>query len=381
MKNNLEEISVQQLFFNKKIDKGIKIKDIDPAILFEKYMGILLEKKVTDLHFSVDKQNSVISYRFNSTLIEFEKIPKKIYDKILTKIQILSKIDVVNDKDPSDGSFAFYNQRFRISLIRNTDGINCVIRKLKDISDLTVENLNYPEKFIDYIEKIKMMKSGLILFSGPTGSGKSTALAYILLDILKYKSKKIITIENPLEYQIPGAQQIEINSDSEKTTLLKNILRHDPDILMTGEIRTEEMSKLTVEAAMTGHLVFSTIHSNDVFNVINRLIEKGIKQNDILNSVKLIFNQNFVKIKCDCYVDENNKGCNKCHNTGYISIKPVFEILEINELTKEYLRKNDIKKIKQTPFYTFYEDELNQLLIKSKISINEYKTFFNDEQR
>ncbi|KLO21112.1 hypothetical protein X275_10410 [Marinitoga sp. 1197] len=377
MKNNLEEIAIQQLYSNKKIHGQFISTEYNKEILLENYLNLLLQEKITDLHFLAYKDFSLVSYRFNTSLIEFDKISKKNYENILTKIQILSGIDIINDRDPSDGSFTFYNHRFRVSLIKNINGINCVIRKLKDISDLIKENLNYPEIFISYVEKIKLLKNGLVLFSGPTGSGKSTALAYILINLLKDSQKKIITIENPLEYNIPGAQQIEIKDDSEKTTILKNILRHDPDILMTGEIRTEEMAKLTIEAAMTGHLVFSTIHSNNVFNVINRLTEKGIALNDILDSVKIIFNQNFVRLLCDCYIDENNKGCQKCHYTGYKSIKPIFEILEINEFIKEFFREDDISKIKNTTFYTSYESELNNLLVKGLISQKEFKSYMN----
>ncbi|GAB6189560.1 hypothetical protein JCM30566_13000 [Marinitoga arctica] len=264
-------------------------------------------------------------------------------------------------------------------MIKNFEGINCVIRKLKNISDLTLDKLNYSDTFINYIEKIKSLKNGLILFSGPTGSGKSTALAFILITILKDFPKKVITLENPLEYKIPGAQQIEIQNDSEKTTILKNILRHDPDVLMTGEIRTEEVARLTIESAMTGHLVFSTIHADNVFNVIHRLKGNGVKLNDILNSVKIIFNQNFVKVLCSCYVDENKKGCERCYNTGYISIIPVFEILEINEYTKDLLKKNDITNIKNSQFYISPKKEINQLYVRGSISSNEYKTFINTE--
>jgi len=373
MKNNLEDIAVQQLYTNKTSDKKIIDISYTSTMLFDKYISFLLEKKITDLHFSVIKNIGVISYRYNTMLATLEKIPLNIYEKVITKIQILSGIDIINDKDPSDGSFTFYNQRFRVSMIKNSDGINCVIRKLKNISDLTLDNLNYSNTFINYIEKIKALKNGLILFSGPTGSGKSTALAYILINILKDYPKKIITLENPLEYKIPGAQQIEIKNDSKKTIILKNVLRHDPDILMTGEIRTEEFAKLTIESSMTGHLVFSTIHADNVFNVINRLVEKGIKLNDILSSVKIIFNQNFVKVLCDCYVDENNKGCDKCYNTGYISITPIFEILEINEFTKELLKKKDIINIKNSQFYVSPKEELNHLFVKGLISSNDYK--------
>lgn len=373
MKNNLEDMAVQQLYTNKPSNKRIIDISYTSTMLFDKYISFLLEKKITDLHFSVTKDAGVILYRYNTMLITLEKIPLNIYEKLITKIQILSGIDIINDKDPSDGSFTFYNQRFRVSMIKNSDGINCVIRKLKDISDLTLNNLNYSNTFINYIEKIKSLKNGLILFSGPTGSGKSTALAYILINILKDYPKKIITLENPLEYKIPGAQQIEIKNDSKKTIILKNILRHDPDILMTGEIRTEEFAKLTIESSMTGHLVFSTIHADNVFNVINRLVEKGVKLNDILSSVKIIFNQNFVKVLCDCYVDENNKGCDKCYNTGYISITPIFEILEINEFTKELLKKNDIINIKNSQFYVSPKEELNHLFVKGLISSNDYK--------
>lgn len=378
MKNNIEELSTMQLFLNKKAKKNKN--DLDTDILFEKYMDILFKERVSDLHFSINKDYGEIFYRYNTQLINFDSIDKNIYNNLITKIQILSKIDIINDKDPSDGSFTFLDQRFRVSLIKNIFGVNCVIRKLRRISDLTLNKLNYPEVFIRNIEKIKLLKDGLIIFSGPTGSGKSTSLAFLILEILKSESKKIITIENPLEYHIPGAQQIEIKNDSEKTNIIKNILRHDPDILMTGEIRTEEIAKLTIESSITGHLVFSTIHSNNVFNVINRLIEMGIKKEEILNSIKIIFNQKFVKKVCDCYKNEKNKGCEKCHFTGFSSIIPIFEILEINDYTRELIYKNDFTNVRNSPFYISGENELNKLYINGDILQQDFLSLINENK-
>lgn len=369
MKNKIFELATKQLFSNETIKEKLIENTYNQTNLFEKYLKLLLEDKVTDLHFSIQNKQGVVSYRFNTMLIEYEKISIEDYNKIITKIQILSGIDIINDRDPSDGSFTFYNNRFRVSMIKDFEGINCVIRKLKTISDL--KNLDYSPKFLNYIEKISNMKSGLILFSGPTGSGKTTALAYLLLNILNKEHKKIITIENPIEYKIPKIEQIEIYNDSEKTNIIKNILRHDPDIIMTGEIRTKEIANITIESAMTGHLVLSTIHANDAFGVIERLKKFGIEEYDILNTIKVIFNQRFVKILCDCYNDENNKGCEKCHYTGYKNIYPIFEILEINENSKNYINNKDIVN---TEYYYNPIDDIKQLYIKGEISDSDYKS-------
>ncbi|WP_165145375.1 ATPase, T2SS/T4P/T4SS family [Marinitoga sp. 38H-ov] len=368
MKNRISELATKQLFTNC-IVKDNSISSTYKINLFEKYLKLLLEDKVTDLHFSIQNNFGIISYRYNTMLIEYEKLPLEDYNKIITKIQILSGIDIINDRDPADGSFTFYDNRFRVSMIRDFEGINCVIRKLKTISDL--KNLNYSNIFLNYVEKILNMNHGLILFSGPTGSGKTTALAYLLINILKKEPKKIITIENPIEYKIPKIEQIEINNDSKKTSIIKNILRHDPDIIMTGEIRTKEIADITIESAMTGHLVLSTIHANNVFGVIERLKKMGIMEYDILNTVKVIFNQRFVKILCDCYKDKNNKGCEKCRYTGYINITPIFEILEINEHSKKQIKNNDI--ISDEYYYNPLE-EIKQLYIKGKISDSDYKS-------
>ncbi|APT75246.1 hypothetical protein LN42_01670 [Marinitoga sp. 1137] len=373
MKSKLEKLAIEQLFTNSTVDFFKKTEDTNSSRLssFEDIMMYLLNNNISDLHFSSKKSCVTIYYRYNTELIKLSELEKDEYKKILTKIQIMSKIDIINNRDPADGSFTFLNNYFRVSLINNNYGTNCVIRKLKTINDLTVENLKYPEEFLKSIESIKLHKDGLIIFSGPTGSGKTTSLAFIILQLLKEKTKKIITIENPLEYIIPGAEQIEIKNDSQKTSILKNILRHDPDIIMTGEIRTDEFAKLTLESAMTGHYVFSTIHANNVFNAIQRLELLGLNKSYLLDTLKIIYNQRFVKILCSC----NKKGCETCKYTGYSDIIPVFEILHINEYTKQMILSNKIDEIKNSIFYISPEIQLNRLLIQGKIDTEEYNQF------
>ena len=208
--------------------------------------------------------------------------------------------------------------------------------------------------FLD--KDILLLNQGLILVTGPTGSGKTTTL-YSMLEHINSEEKKIITIEDPVEYKLKGVIQVNINPDInlDYPTVLKNILRQDPDILMIGEIRDKESLDIAIRAALTGHLVIATLHTNDTIETISRLLDLGAKSYLISTTLKLIISQRLVRSLCEnCKVLDKDlneylpKGCKKCNLSGFSDRKVIEEVLEIDDTVKNYIRdKSNLSKISE----------------------------------
>ena len=368
---------------NSIINKNITIENLEELYIKENVpsnkglYSILLEAikfSASDIHIESLTEQVRIRYRLNGLLKEVARFDKNFLPAIISKLKILSGLDIVEKRKAQDGRFSFlYKEReidFRTSIIPTMNGEKAVIRildkfnynfTLQDLY-LTVEN---KKTFLRAINQ----NSGIILVNGPTGSGKSSTL----YSILKYKNSdevNISTVEDPIEYQIDGINQIQCKDDIglNFATILRSLLRQDPDILMIGEIRDKDTAEIAVKASLTGHLVFSTLHSNDSLGCINRLINLGV--NDYLLSLVLtmIVSQRLVRKLCphckkidseykeklsSLFLDEKNYqdiifytsvGCEKCMNTGYIGRLPIFEIVFFDEkLRNSLLKKEAIK--------------------------------------
>lgn len=368
---------------NSIINKNITIENLEELYIKENVpsnkglYSILLEAikfSASDIHIESLTEQVRIRYRLNGLLKEVARFDKNFLPAIISKLKILSGLDIVEKRKAQDGRFSFlYKEReidFRTSIIPTMNGEKAVIRildkfnynfTLQDLY-LTVEN---KKTFLRAINQ----NSGIILVNGPTGSGKSSTL----YSILKYKNSdevNISTVEDPIEYQIDGINQIQCKDDIglNFATILRSLLRQDPDILMIGEIRDKDTAEIAVKASLTGHLVFSTLHSNDSLGCINRLINLGV--NDYLLSLVLtmIVSQRLVRKLCphckkidseykeklsSLSLDEKNYqdiifytsvGCEKCMNTGYIGRLPIFEIVFFDEkLRNSLLKKEAIK--------------------------------------
>lgn len=361
---NLEEILEHS---NTKLERGIFFI-IKTAIDFFS----------SDIHFEKVNGKIRVRYRINGLLKEITTLDEIYLNPLLSKIKILSSLDIVEKRKPQDGRFSLIYQGreidFRVSIMPTIDYEKIVIRIL--------DKLNYSFSIKDlYLNKNEKIffkginhNNGIILINGPTGSGKSTTL----YSILKYKNSEnfnISTVEDPVEYKIEGINQIQCKNEIglNFATILRSLLRQDPDILMIGEIRDKETAEIAVKASLTGHLVFSTLHSSNSLNSITRLLNLGIDPYILSTVIVMIVSQRLLRKLCPhCKkIDEEavkkleslnvtsaeikNKifythfGCEKCLNTGYVSRIPIFEIIYFdNELKNMLLNKESDEKILET---------------------------------
>ena len=399
MGNSSEKI---EKYFKKTINstmnnnKNSYIEDIEELFIRENVnsnkgiFSILLEAikfSASDIHIEALTDKIRIRYRINSILKEVAEIDKSFLSSIVSKLKILSSLDIVEKRKPQDGRFSLkYKGReidFRTSIIPTMNGEKIVIRILDKFNyNFTLEDLYLSEENKRIFYKAINQNTGIILVNGPTGSGKSSTL----YSILKYKNREevnISTVEDPIEYQIEGINQIQCRNEIglDFVTILRALLRQDPDILMVGEIRDRETAEIAVKASLTGHLVFSTLHSNDSLGCINRLVNLGIDSYLLSLVLQMVVSQRLVRKLCPhCKKeDENYKeklkslnlseekyknvkfytsvGCEKCMETGYIGRIPVFEIIYFDDILKDMLAQK--KEIKQN-FKTLLDDAMDK---------------------
>jgi len=377
-------------------NKNSYIEDIEELFIRENVnsnkgiFSILLEAikfLASDIHIEALTDKIRIRYRINGILKEVAEIDKSYLSSIVSKLKILSSLDIVEKRKPQDGRFSLkYKGReidFRTSIMPTMNGEKIVIRILDKFNyNFTLDDLYLSEKNKRIFYKAINQNNGIILVNGPTGSGKSSTL----YSILKYKNKEevnISTVEDPIEYQIEGINQIQCRNEIglDFATILRALLRQDPDILMVGEIRDRETAEIAVKASLTGHLVFSTLHSNDSLGCINRLVNLGIDNYLLSLVLQMIVSQRLVRKLCPyCKKeDENYKeklkslnlseeeyrdvkfytsvGCEKCMGTGYIGRIPVFEIIYFDDVLKNMLAQK--KEIRQN-FKTLLDDAMDK---------------------
>ena len=341
-----------------------------------------INERASDIHISFDETDGMeIKYRIDGILRESGKLYMKIDRKILSKniieiisrIKILSNMNVAEKRKPQDGSFSFLLKKkynIRAAYAPTVEGESIVLRILENYLENTeLKTLGFSEKSIGMLEKVLERKFGLILVSGPTGSGKSTTLLSII-DVLNDGKRKIITVEDPVETKVKGLVQIQVNEEIGVTfsEVLKSTLRNDPDIIVISEIRDEITAEIAVRAALTGHLVISTIHTNDAVSTIIRLTDMGIPKYLILDSLIGVIAQRLVGKKCDCC---SGKGCERCSG-GYRGRISINEVLIVGDEVKNILKsenlgrksKEELKKNAERYFVDFDGD------IKDKLSKN-----------
>lgn len=399
MENSSEKI---EKYFKKAINSSMNnnknsyIEDIEELFIRENVssnkgiFSILLEAikfSASDIHIEALTDKIRIRCRINGILKEVAKIDKSFLSSIVSKLKILSSLDIVEKRKPQDGRFSLkYKGReidFRTSIIPTMNGEKIVIRILDKFNyNFTLEDLYLSEENKRIFYKAINQNNGIILVNGPTGSGKSSTL----YSILKYKNREevnISTVEDPIEYQIEGINQVQCRNEIGLgfATILRALLRQDPDILMVGEIRDRETAEIVVKASLTGHLVFSTLHSNDSLGCINRLVNLGIDSYLLSLVLQMVVSQRLVRKLCPhCKKeDENYKeklkslnlseekyknmkfytsgGCEKCMGTGYIGRIPVFEIIYFDDILKDMLAQK--KEIKQN-FKTLLDDAMDK---------------------
>ena len=343
-----------------------------------------INERASDIHISFDETDGMeIKYRIDGILRESGKLYMKIDRKILSKniieiisrIKILSNMNVAEKRKPQDGSFSFLLKKkynVRAAYAPTVEGESIVLRILENYLENTeLKTLGFSEKSIGMLEKVLERKFGLILVSGPTGSGKSTTLLSII-DILNDGKRKIITVEDPVETKVKGLVQIQVNEEIGVTfsEVLKSTLRNDPDIIVVSEIRDEITAEIAVRAALTGHLVISTIHTNDAVSTIIRLTDMGIPKYLILDSLIGVIAQRLVGKKCDYCSGE---GCEKCSG-GYRGRISINEVLIVEDEVKNILKsenlgrksKEELKKNAEKYFVDF-DGDIRDKLTKNMI--------------
>ena len=341
-----------------------------------------INERASDIHISSDETDGMeIKYRIDGILRESEKLYFKIDRKVLSKniteiisrVKILSNMNVAEKRKPQDGSFSFLLKKkynIRAAYVPTVEGESIVLRILENYLENTeLETLGFSRKSIEMLGKVLERKFGLILVSGPTGSGKSTTLLSII-DILNNGKRKIITVEDPVETKVKGLVQIQVNEEIGVTfpEILKSTLRNDPDIIVVSEIRDEITAEIAVRAALTGHLVISTIHTNDAVSTLIRLTDMGIPKYLILDSLVGVIAQRLVGKKCSFCGGE---GCSECSG-GYRGRISINEVLILEDEVKNILKsenlgrksKEELKRNAEKYFVDFDGD------IKDKLSKN-----------
>ncbi len=347
---------------------------------------ILLEaykKRATDIHIEPYRHNVRVRYRIDGSLIDAH-IPPAVRDflpSIISRIKIISNLSIVEKRLPQDGSAVVKTQEqtldLRISTIPTLHGESMVIRILPThVMLLSLEKLGLDQKNLEVFRRLVQRPHGIILVTGPTGSGKTTTL-YACLHAINSADRKIITLEDPLEYEMEGITQIQMNPRVELNFAvgLRSVLRHDPDIIMVGEIRDLETAEIAIRTALTGHLVFSTLHTNDAASGITRLIEMGLEPFLVSSSIEAFVAQRLVRIICPHCKEEDvtqppeikeelavalgmkdlrqvkmfrGRGCDFCNQTGFYGRTAIYEILVVDEdIRAAILEKQRADQIKR----------------------------------
>ncbi len=359
--------------------------DIAPVIkLVDTTIFNALERRASDIHIETRDQEVAIKYRIDGVLhYAMPPIAKDWHSTIISRIKVMSELDIAERRVPQDGRFRVrYKGRlidFRVSIMPTVHGEDAVLRVLdkesmsEKFAKLSLEVVGFGDadlvKFRRYIKE----PYGMVLVTGPTGSGKTTTL-YAALSEIKTDEDKIITIEDPVEYQIKGITQIPVNEKKGLTFArgLRSILRHDPDKIMVGEIRDQETAQIAINAALTGHLVFTTVHANNVLDVLGRFLNMGVEAYNFVSALNCILAQRLVRIICphckhivkypDSYIEESGlpmnewsgadfyegKGCFECGGTGFRGRTAIHELLDLSEKIRELiLDKRPASEIKR----------------------------------
>lgn len=352
----------QEKLEKKPVETQIRIEDDEaPAIKLVNYMLTqAINLGASDIHIEPFPEKVMLRYRVDGVLHEFPPPPFDIFRAVVSRIKIISNMDVAERRLPQDGRSSInVNNRdydLRVSIIPNVNGEGVVIRILDTGGKgKGIDDIGFNRNMLDRYKKLIVRPHGILLVTGPTGSGKSSTL-YATLKYIYTPKKKIITLEDPVEYQMEGLTQIAVNSSIGFTfgAGLRAVLRHDPDIVMLGEIRDLESAEIAIKASLTGHLVFSTLHTNDTPSSVTRLIDMGIQSFLVFSSLNGILAQRLVrrlcsacKVKINLTADEiasiglkslpqgvelfEPKGCSACGNLGYKGRIAIHELLEINQ--------------------------------------------------
>ena len=349
----------------------LDLADEAPVIrLLNSILSEAVKERVSDIHIEPYERDLLVRFRIDGILYEKLSPPKIIQDALISRVKIMAGLNIAEKRLPQDGRIriivAGRDVDIRVSIIPTFYGERAVLRLLdKKKGILSLSDIGLGEAGVSTMERMLARTSGIILVTGPTGSGKSTTL-YAALNKLNSSEKNIITIEDPIEYQIKGIGQIQVNPKIDLTfsSGLRSILRQDPDIIMVGEIRDAETAEIAIQASLTGHLVLSTLHTNDAATAVTRLVDMGIEPFMIASSLSAVLAQRLVRVICPHCREEyrpveqyagvtlpeklyRGQGCEKCFGLGTMGRTAIYEIMPVDqELCSMIIRRAHAGEIK-----------------------------------
>jgi type IV pilus assembly protein PilB len=383
-----ESISAGKLTGDSAVSPVVRLVD---TIIFT-----ALERRASDIHIEARDIEVVVKYRIDGVLqYAMTPIAKEWHSTILSRIKVMSDLDIAERRVPQDGRFRVrYKSRsvdFRVSIMPSIHGEDAVLRVLdketlsEKFHNLTLDVVGFDQEDLRKLRRYIREPYGMVLVTGPTGSGKTTTL-YAAINEIKTDEDKIITIEDPVEYQVRGITQIPVNEKKGLTFArgLRSILRHDPDKIMVGEIRDEETAQIAIQSALTGHLVFTTVHANNVTDVIGRFINMGVEPYNFVSALNCILAQRLVRVICEhCKklsrptMDElkasaldpaawaqvplaHGTGCLECAGTGYHGRAAISELLDLTDQIREMIINrrptSEIKRVAKDSGMTFLRE-------------------------
>ncbi|MBX3390014.1 MAG: type II/IV secretion system protein [Phycisphaeraceae bacterium] len=355
---------------DKSVDKSIDVASEDAPIvkLCNRILVEAVKMRASDIHIEPMGDRVRLRYRIDGVCIERDNLPKRMQNALLSRFKLMSGMNIAEKRIPQDGRIKIPVDEvfvdFRVSACPAYHGESVVLRILRpDSVRIGLANLGFEADNLASFNKIIRRPNGIFLVTGPTGSGKTTTL-YTALDILNRPDKKIITAEDPVEYNFDGINQCQVKEHIGLTfsAILRSMLRQAPNIILVGEIRDKEVAEIAIQAALTGHLVFSTLHTNDAPSAITRLIDMGVKPFLVASSIQAVLGQRLIRINCkNCnapypYEKMDHKylqlvgiseeeaksgklmkgtGCDNCVNTGYRGRRGIYELMQMNSAIRE----------------------------------------------
>jgi type II secretory ATPase GspE/PulE/Tfp pilus assembly ATPase PilB-like protein len=388
--------AIKKIYGNKISTVSVKQDGDETRQLSASILDAAILMQASDIHIDPDKNDLSIRFRIDGKLVEHRTLEMSTFSSLMSRLKVISGMDIAEKRSPQDGYIKYESTlsettvEMRAATLPTKYGEKMTLRLMSmNAHSVTLEKLGFKSDELSLLERVLDKPHGMILITGPTGSGKSTTLYSGLIKLKKEKPCNIITIEDPVEFDLTGVNQIEI--DHQKLTfpsVLKSVLRHDPDVVMVGEMRDRETAEIAIKASMTGHLVLSTLHTNSAPGAITRLIDMGVEPFLVAATVELVVAQRLVRKLCEhCRVEReitakeafqlrnsklegqscfDSKGCIYCGGHGYSGRIGLFELLPVNDILARHITDGvtevDIRSyMKGQGYNTLLEDGSNKI--------------------
>ncbi len=372
------------------------------------------ELRVSDIHIDPFEDSVSIRFRMDGRLYQAATFAKSAYQTFMGRLKVIANIEIIDKKTTLDSRIALKisdvrQVQYRISIVNSLFGERVVLRIQRELSDLpSLDQLGVPKLYLDLVRRKLKSPHGMVIVTGPTGSGKTTTL-YAMIRELCDQTRNVMTIEDPVELTLPGASQISVDAEKGHTfaKILRGVLRQDPDVIMVGEIRDEETAQIATRAAMTGHLVFCSLHTNDAISSITRLGEMKVPSYYLGPALNLVIAQRLVRVLCDhCKVEARPSrqllfemgfspsqikrdtfyepsGCAHCNFTGFKGRTPIFEVLDVRQAVREAIAQGkemaQIRKIAEKNKYLPFLTLLREYMRRGRTSLDEALPYLIDE--